>query len=152
MAIYLIDKLNNKEVVKGYFLWEDAETDSIVDWQNKKRHVPPIPRARLKNVRAKPLKLRPEPVNTCVENDWPRAKTPGRKRYQSADRKEPVRSNPVWTPGVQDRWRKSGDHTYFYSFLLGTFTNFSRGLCPFDLLFIKTIFIFLRVICEIRGY
>lgn len=55
-------------------------------------------RARTKNVHAKPhkpLKPRPEPINTYVENDWPRAKTSGRK--------EPVRSNTVWTPGVQDR-------------------------------------------------
>jgi hypothetical protein len=67
-----------------------------------------MPHARAKNVHAKPLKLlkpRAAPINTCVENDdWPRAKPGGRKRYQSADRKELVRSNPVWTPSVQDRY------------------------------------------------
>ena len=107
MAIYLINKLNYKEVVKGYFLWEDAETDSMAGGQNKKKRVPPIPRARKKNVHAKPLKPRPQPVNTCVENDWPPAKPESRK--------EPVRSNPVWTPGVKNIW---GHHTYLFSFAL----------------------------------
>ncbi len=51
-----------------------------------------MPHARKENVHAKPLKLlkpRAAPINTCVENDdWPRAKPGGRKRYQSADRKK----------------------------------------------------------------
>jgi len=46
-----------------------------------------MPRARPKNVHAKPLKPPAAPINTCVENDWLQAKPGSRKRYQSADRK-----------------------------------------------------------------
>ena len=83
VAIYLIEKLNNiknalnvlkpdmmgqigQKVVIRIFLWEHAETDSIKDGQNKKKHVTPMPRARPKNVHAKPLKPRPQPINTCA--------------------------------------------------------------------------------------
>jgi hypothetical protein len=36
-----------------------------------------MPRARTKNVHVKPLKLPPQPFNTCVENDWPRVMSSG---------------------------------------------------------------------------
>ena len=48
---------------------------------------------------AKPQQPRPQPVNTCVEDDRPRAKPGGRKRCQPADQKELIRSNAVWKPG-----------------------------------------------------
>ncbi len=72
------------EASKRIFSWEDAETDSTKDWKNKNKRVTPMPRARPKNVHAKPLKPRPqpEPINTCVENDdWPRAKPAGLSYY-----------------------------------------------------------------------
>jgi hypothetical protein len=40
----------------------------MVDGQNKRKRVTPMPRARPKNVHARPLKPpQQQPVNTCVE-------------------------------------------------------------------------------------
>ena len=49
---------------KRIFSWEDAETDSTKDWKNKNKRVTPMPRARPKNVHAKPLQPRAEPINS----------------------------------------------------------------------------------------
>jgi len=118
-----------------------------------------MPRVRQKSVHAKPLKplkQRPQPVNTAVENDWPRAK-PG-------SRKEPVRSSTclhgLSGPSIYHSVSHGLNVTYnfgknkkkdekpsilrqkqrfvgkFFSILLIIFTNFSRG-CPFDLLSIR---------------
>ena len=52
------------------FSWEDVETDSIKDGQNKKKRVRPMPRARPKNVPAKPLKLQPAPLRSKFDSKF----------------------------------------------------------------------------------